>query len=475
MKDKNGGRRIRANMKTFMDLLPLDNIPTFDELMDKIHERAERLRGGDRTLEQRDLDLFGPHFSGWDNVHAAVLDDREIALPNEMLPKSKEETLRCCEQLIDRGEDGDLINLVTASWDIDLVRFANRLWQTAAKDRPFFEAVITGRHKSAFFYMRDIRTPLTLTPAAALALIANMGLLWCAHDVQLTAARLRRAARKPMGEFLVGEPKLLGAATPHRIGRRFISLAKKALDYYCTEEELAEGKRPRKTFGKAFEVLMIRRYVEDRGLPPESQKKKLDALVVGIRDHLQKASDPWLDEIRLSKPSGDHTRTKFSQIWWSNLEGLQPLAVSVLRFLQAEALIGDLVEEAYQSIDRKPQSKNDRQFNRLRRSGPPVYGFLPAFAESDLKRGWVERSRMLMTAYRRAIVDDSDLNSRRKASGEDLGNGSDASHDDTYFGPASEFLAAQGERRFGDDHGDHNSPRRTFYLLDVLPDVRLTR
>lgn len=476
-KDKNSGRGIRANMKAFMDLLPFGDMPDFDALMDKIHKRAERIRGEDRSLDQRQLDLFGPGFAGWDKVEAAVLDDRELPIPDALLPQSGDDTQRCCEELIDRDRDGDVVNIVTESWDVDLHRFVNRLWETAADDRPFFDAVVSGRHRTAFIYMRDVRIPLGHTPATALALVTNMGLLWCAHDVQLTAARLRRAAREPMGEFLTGKPKLLGVATAQNIGRRYFKPFEKALAVYCTDEELAAGKRPPRTIGRVLEILTIRRYAEDTGLPPESgpAKRWLDGLVVRMRKHSEAASGPWWDEVRLKKPSGDYSRTKFSQTWWSGLDGVQPLAVSILRLLQAEALMPDLITEVYRAVNPRCPSLADTKYKRLQRDGAPAYGFLPRFDVSELIPGWRERGRLLMTGYRRAIVKDGDLDSVKRAEGRSIDDSTDAANDDTYFAPAIEFLTARGERELADYEGAQTCERRTFYLLDVLRDIRLSR
>lgn len=38
---------------------------------------------------------------------------------------------------------------------------------------------------------------------------------------------------------------------------------------------------------------------------------------------------------------------------------------------------------------------------------------------------------------------------------------------------AEKFLRAREQRTIGDDNGVPSSPGRTFYLLDVLPEVRL--
>ena len=294
--------------------------------------------------------------------------------------------------------------------------------------------------------------------------------------MQLTAARLRRAARRPLGKFLP-ETKLLGVAAVQRIGRRFFHPMKRALDAYCTDEELAQGKRPPKTIGRTLEILFIRRHAEDRGLPPENgpAKKLLDRLVVWARASIEKFGGPWWDEIRLKKPSGLYSRTKFSQIWWSGLDGLQPLAVSILRLLQAEAFMPDLVTEVYRSVNTRCPSLVDVKYKRLRRDGAPAYGFLPGFDVSELIPGWRERGRMLMTGYRRAIVQDADLDSVRRAEGRSIDDSTDAANDDTYFDPAIDFLVARGERVFADYEGGVTCERRTFYLLDVLPDIRLSR
>jgi len=367
------------------------------------------------------------------------------------------------------------IDLVTAPMD-DLEEFSKRLWHTSIDDRPFFDAVVSGRHRSAFLYMRNKRTPLRLSRGKALELIARMGLLWCAHDVQLTVVRLRRAARKPLGSILLGRAKHLSVVRVSNIGRHHFKLMNKAFAGYCTEEELAQGKLPLKTLGKALQFARIERFAKARRLSAEGRfaKRMLDQLIVGLRLCMRKLDNLWWTEIRLDKPSGKYGRKKFSHIWWSDLDGLQPLAISVLRYLQTEALMADLVAEVYGAVDTRFSDMSIEASKRLGRTGPTLYGFLPGFRESDIGSRTRSRARAMVTGYRIAVVQDENLGSRRRARGESCQMLTQPKSD-TYLDPAIEFLIPLGQRGIGDHFRSDDSRRRTLYALDVLPDVRLSR
>jgi len=109
LSDKNGGRRILPNLKLFASVFPADSIPTVEELEERVKAKAREISGGDRSNDQRQLDLFGDEFTNWDHVPIASLEDRELPPPSELLPQSHKATLRFCRQLIDRGENDELI------------------------------------------------------------------------------------------------------------------------------------------------------------------------------------------------------------------------------------------------------------------------------------------------------------------------------------------------------------------------------
>ncbi|WP_295562028.1 hypothetical protein, partial [uncultured Sphingomonas sp.] len=87
----------------------------------------------------------------------------------------------------------------------------------------------------------------------------------------------------------------------------------------------------------------------------------------------------------------------------------------------------------------------------------------------DMPKGWQRRSRDLLQAWRITVLNDKDLHSRTCDG--------DAREELTGKQPinaALAFLDRAGDRQIGDHHGDRYDVRRTFYLLDILPEHRLT-
>ncbi len=72
-------------------------------------------------------------------------------------------------------------------------------------------------------------------------------------------------------------------------------------------------------------------------------------------------------------------------------------------------------------------------------------------------------------ARRGAVLGDKDLHSR---STPDEGRAKNVGKQP--MDAAAAFLSRVGERQIGDDHGGPHDDRRTLYLLDVLPEHRLT-
>ena len=140
----------------------------------------------------------------------------------------------------------------------------------------------------------------------------------------------------------------------------------------------------------------------------------------------------------------------FSQIWFTGLSPVTAAAVTVLRYVQAEQQIREFIEEIV-------------PFEGVRLV-PRCGTALPALRKTDLKRGSIERAKALLAGYRDAILNDRD-NTGAEASG---GAGEQA------IGKAIQFLETLGERRVEDHHGEPGSARRSYYLLDVIPEHRLS-
>ncbi|RSU75865.1 hypothetical protein BRX37_10250 [Sphingomonas sp. S-NIH.Pt3_0716] len=99
-------------------------------------------------------------------------------------------------------------------------------------------------------------------------------------------------------------------------------------------------------------------------------------------------------------------------------------------------------------------------------------GQLPGFDKSKMPRGAKNHIKLLLDSYRRVILEDSAFGAKsgRRTAIESFDNQGVKSVD-----AAIAWLSTIGPRVNADHSGDINDERRTFYLLDVLPDVRLSR
>lgn len=193
-----------------------------------------------------------------------------------------------------------------------------------------------------------------------------------------------------------------------------------------------------------------RKGVDLLGLRP-----RLDALVVKIRE-METHGDPWFWEM-LGKPiTTNEVQANFPGMWFSGLTHVEVAAATVLRYLQAEVWMERLVAERCGIPGISPP--------------PRAEPAMPPFHEHELPARSGVAVKNMLYLYRREILRDkkapkpeATIGDRSKNTGERPIN------------KAKKFLLARGQRALNDDKGDINSPKRTFYLIDVIPEARLLR
>lgn len=163
---------------------------------------------------------------------------------------------------------------------------------------------------------------------------------------------------------------------------------------------------------------------------------------------------PFLHQLAATRSSHSGPKS-FHPMWFSGLSPLAASSVAILRYQQAEAQVEALIQDLLPVQGKRPPVRRAMALSALYRR--------------DMPKGWQRRFRDLLHAWRITVVNDKDLYSRAR----DV----DAREELTGKQPinaALAFLDRAGDRQIGDDHGDQYDVRRTFYLLDVLPEHRLT-
>jgi hypothetical protein len=200
--------------------------------------------------------------------------------------------------------------------------------------------------------------------------------------------------------------------------------------------------------------LQVEREADQRGIDPRRAAGKVAVLMERIAKRLEGANDAFLQQLVATRNSQSSPKS-FHPMWCSGLSPLAASSVAILRYQQAEAQVEALVQELLPVRGTRPLPRQAMA--------------LPAFDRRDMPKGLQRRSRDLLQAWRITVLNDKDLHSRARDG--------DAREELTGKQPinaALAFLDRAGDRQIGDDHGDQYDVRRTFYLLDVLPEHRLT-
>ena len=147
----------------------------------------------------------------------------------------------------------------------------------------------------------------------------------------------------------------------------------------------------------------------------------------------------------MNLPASDEEKKphSLSAFWYSGLPDVAAAAVPILRLLQAEQQLSQLIDELVPLPG----------VRFVPRDGTAL---LP-YDEALLPAGWRVRVSQLPKCYRLLL---NDLHSQ---AGSTAWPAIDA---------ARAFLKARDQRMIGDHEGDRKNLRRTLYLLDLLPDHR---
>lgn len=423
----------------------------------------DKIWGNDLTPDERQerLFTFNPKDSRpWDKLEMAVLDSRCLPLPESKLPNTQDELVELCTNLLDRTGDFHMLAHFVEGWGDELPAgalkmFCDQLWHTKVNDYDFYRAVVMGMHGAAVAYLGK-QIPRGHTAESAIRLIYRMALIWCAHDVQATAARARRSMTKPLGWLLAGTGRRMRAGTVLAICRPVYKILTEHTGRYRTNEEIRGGKKEARP-SRHEDVKTIKAKVEpslaDRPARVVSTRRERDGLLMAIRRFIETQDNLFWNELRKEKTSPEIANLQISQLWYSGLTPLQMIAVSVVRLIQMEAIL----ESRIASMHNYPVGGVT--------ISPPVLHF----RKEELPVNWRKRALLLIDDLRRVILDDPDHETRRDE--DDL-----PGHiNDDFLDAALKFFEEVASEPLPNDPSALKGARRTLATLNVCAAVRLAR
>ncbi len=413
-----------------------------------------------------------------EEVPLGILSHKEEPLPVELLPTSSQELLDLCTRLISVVPDKHLVALIVSGWPagnlVGLETHVANLWHLRESDYDLYRYLVCGQHYCARTRALEGRRPEGWTQAAFDHVLARMALLWCARDVQVTFARNARLESNPFGTvaapslpsgkrlFLDSSYRVLSPETVVEIARPDHAMFERTLAMRGKPEkdqknflknEGMNSRRFRRAHGDAK-----RSYAGGSGRVSSFLVHEQVARAKEEKERLEQTNPFWR---HLANPVAEPPLARtFAQLCLTGLTVVTANAVSILRYCQAE-------KEIEQLIARTEDAGAHRPFS----------GSMSGYTAATLDAAGMKRARNLLRAYR-ARFPDKDFASVSGSAQEPHYPGEILSLPGIGQRPlnaAAEFLLRCGARRPEDHHGPIASERRTFYLLDVLPDLRLSR
>ena len=439
--------------------------------------------------------LFNPDCRDLRDLPPAILEARELPPPFTVIFEQSFCLFRFNRRLVHAGEDPVLIAEVERAFErtgIDkrISDHSSSLQGLARSpdenSRLFFQHIVCGHHRSALCLLRDKGPFDELSMRDCLDMVLVQTLLFCARDLQVNASLIHQAVKHPIPELLPKVDGYIQADGIQSIFRPMFEDAELCLSQYkCPQMREAERRHRirSRTPGQPLAAItdpdpveslkqmkpLLRKRLENlNGRELVRLRNRLDVTVPAIWERLSKGSDPLSssptsilgitsDEQRELVASSGKTAVATR---YSALTPLECLSVGVCRFIQSVSYLASEFETMAQRYETD---------GKLLPGG--AYG-LPAFNFGLLPYGSHTTVRSLVDHYRFAVLQDPGLGCK---SGRDDPIASHETQGQKAIDKAADWLGTLGRRELMDFHGDINSERRTYHLLDVLPEVRLTR
>ena len=384
-----------------------------------------------------------------------------VSAPAASLPRSQSKLSSFCRQLVDRGENELHVDLMLTNlpggWSLD--DHVAGLWRIHGIDAQLYADVVQGFHGEV---IRRVVHPgfAAISLADIKSTLARQELLYCAMDVQVAVCGARVATK---AVTKAGNPDLFDGDMLEPKVKTLTRLFRDAWEdmlwhiaqYQTLEEELLYGKNHAEPRGKLAVAIAA---AAEKLLPKGSEQRiraQLDKGIPFVRSMVKR----WLPDSDIWTANPLHTP---HAVWNSGLTPLAATAVAILRYVQAEQNIEQLVDEAFRS----PAPDAPKVVDPF---PPPLPGL-------DRSSPTFLRALDLIDSVRRAQLKDSNDNSR--STGLQL---PDEQRDPEDFAgltsltKAYEFLIETGQRSRAiyKDKRAYSQEQQAYFRLDVVPELRL--
>lgn len=399
--------------------------------------------------------LFDPDLSDIRLLPPGLLDAKEELLPPSLVPHTREELKRLLMRLMILNGKEVTYDVIVKGWaDKQGARHAldhhvSDLWRIRDVNMELYAGLVAGRFAPVIRYIQSASASADTNKVRG-ALI-RQALIWCSHDVQLVVARIA----KPVDLSALG---VLGDASaewsPQRAmniqADRYAAIAE-TLDVFFGCEDWRQGDvalvgpaaeadmaRPKHVwFGRILRRL--RSSVKSSAGPDLKQVTVLMRAVAAHMRHPDLSVTGYPDGSTGSK--GPKT---FPAKWQHLTSPVSVIATTVRRIIQAEQEIPVIVD--------------DLIANRRSRHPALLRGSLSSYCDMNLPRDATGRLDELVAFYHDSFIS-------AQATGEAVANWKHKKE-------TADFLCEMGARRPGDHHGSVSDRRRSFYLLDIIPEHR---
>lgn len=230
-----------------------------------------------------------------------------------------------------------------------LAAHARALAKIEADHPKLYEAILCGRHNTALNLL-GLETPkLLLKPPRVRAVIAEHGLVYCLHDLQLIAARARAAESNPFESLASSSMIQMKPENIANQSRRQAAALNSLLAQYTTLSEEFGGKLPPGEIPD-WETLQslanqVKYEAKKTGTNLLSHRSQIGDLVRFMRNNAVSKNLTYLDILR-QPVSRNGMATSFNALWFSGLSATQTVSVAILRYLQAEKTIEMLIDDS---------------------------------------------------------------------------------------------------------------------------------
>ena len=460
---KRQSRNRSLTIRDWGDFFSKFGIPAPSELRAVIDRAILEFRDGGISPSDYGLRIFDPECVDLTSLPIGLLDHKEEELPLALLPQTRGELEAHCERMIIRNRDEQLVDAIAEGWPgresgrTKFNKHVTELWLLRRVDPDLYRFTLCGQHNEVLYQLKRKGVPREFTFERVIQILVRHGLLWCTNDIQLILARNALGERNPFGLLVSSDYRKLEPVRIVNDMRGHLLLLRTVLALYATIEEEEHGKAMSAVPESSLATVLnnqVKHQADINGVDLLSLRSKLDSVIPVLRRFLKKDGKRFRRE--LDKPVENNELGKhFAGIWFSGLSNVQAAAVPILRFLQAEADLEGMIRNLIPIKGVKVEAREGTA--------------LPAFDVARLNGGWRDRAKDLLFLYRQQLLGDSDISKdSEKRAVRSPNAGWEA------IKVALDFLN-NGERLIPDDHGDENSARRTYYLLDVVPETRLYR